>query len=211
MAPGLLKPNAYNSNYVPPENEAKLLESVERFGVYKPIVCRELADGTLEIIGGEHRARTAERAGIELVPVVNLGRIDDKKAKAISLADNGRYGEDDPTKLAEILLDLGDDAELYLPFDESDLAGIFAAKDIAFDDLDMPTDAKSASLEELLDAKPTMTHQLMRFKVPLEDAGRIQELFDRVIKTRGYSKDSDSLAAAGMALVDVVNAAREHF
>lgn len=206
-APGALQPNPWNSNYVPPDNEAKLLESIRRFGVYKPVVCREIAGGVLEILGGQHRAAAAHKLGITEIDVVNLGPIDDRTAKAIGLADNGRYGDDDLTKLSQILAELGEaDAALFLPFSDEDLASIMTAGDINLDDLDMPDTEGAASLPDL--DKPTATHQLLKFKVPLGDAGAVTELIDWFIKAKGYAKDEDSLSAAGLALVDIARAAK---
>lgn len=205
--PGSLKPNPWNSNYVAPDNEKKLKESMRRYGCYKPVVVRELADGTLEILGGEHRARVAGELGFETIPVANLGRVSDKQAKAIGLADNGRYGDDDVIKLADILKEIGaEDAELFLPFDEKDLASIFSISKMDVEDLELPTDGDDLPVPEVI--KPTLTHQLLRFKVPIADAESVSAVLDMVIKAKGYSKDSDSLAAAGMALVDVVKAAK---
>jgi ParB family transcriptional regulator, chromosome partitioning protein len=209
LDPRSLKPNGFNSNYVGPENEAKLRESLRKFGCYKPVICRELADGTLQILGGQHRAMAAADLKFETVPVVNLGRIDDKRAKAIGLADNGRYGEDDMTKLSAVIAELGEDAATYLPFSDQDLASLFAIGDIAITELD---DDDGKDLGELVEqvSKPTLTHELLRFKVPIEDAGLIREVIDLLIKTKGYAKEQDSLAAAGMALVDVVKAGKAH-
>ena len=51
----------------------------------------------------------------------------------------------------------------------------------------------------------------MRFKVPVEDRERVEKLIQTVIKTRGLQSEQDSLVAAGMALVEVCNAAKEQF
>ena len=106
LAPERLSPNPWNTNVVSPENQQKLNASIKRFGMFKPIVVREI-DGTLEIIGGQHRWEAAVEMKLPEVPVVNLGRITDKKAKEISLVDNGRYGADDTLQLAELLDDIG--------------------------------------------------------------------------------------------------------
>ena len=50
--------------------------------------------------------------GFEKVPIIDLGRIDDVKAREISLVDNGKYGTEDLGKLAEQLKMLGDTTEL---------------------------------------------------------------------------------------------------
>ena len=119
-----LFPNPWNTNVVSPENQSKIEESIKRFGMFKPLVVRTLSDGRLEILGGQHRWEAAKALGIEQVEVVDLGEIDDKKAKEISLVDNGRYGVDDGLRLSELLRELGD-VEEYLPYSEADLNQIF--------------------------------------------------------------------------------------
>ena len=101
-----LNPNSWNTNIVSPDNQQKIEESIRRFGMFKPLVCRTLENGQIEIIGGQHRWEAAKALGIEIVQIVNLGVIDDKKAKEISLVDNGRYGSDDALRLADLLKNL---------------------------------------------------------------------------------------------------------
>lgn len=202
--PSTLVPNPWNSNVVSPDNEAKLEESLKRFGVFKPIVARELIDGTLQIIGGQHRAMVAKRLGYNQIPVVNLGIIDDKQAKEISLVDNGRFGEDDSVKLAELLESLGDLSDLaqIVPYTEEDLNSVFVNTSIALDDLndlDLPMDDELPSLERTI-----QTHQIMRFKVPIQDVDLIAKEIERTIKEQGLD-DSDSLINAGDALVHIMS------
>jgi ParB family chromosome partitioning protein len=206
--PDLLKPNPWNSNVVGSDMELRLEASLGRFGVYKPIICRELPGGELQILGGEHRARTAGRLGIAEVPYVNLGQIDDRKAKEIGLADNGRYGEDDQLKLADILKDLGQEVIEFLPFSDKDLAGMFAeVPAVDLDSLGFDDDAPAKPLEETV--RNAITHELMRFKVPVESRERVSAFIQHVVKTRGLASEEDPMVAAGMALVEIVNAAKE--
>ena len=168
--------------------------------MFKPVVVRELTDGTLQIIGGEHRASVAARMKLEKIPVVNLGRISDKKAKEISLVDNGRYGADDTLQLAELLDGLGNADELasFMPYSESDLASIFSSVNIALDDLDIPDVDESEPV--LPREKPIQTHQIMRFKVPVDDVADITEMIEKTMKIQKFT-ESDSLTNAGDALV----------
>ena len=198
--PKALHPNPWNSNVVSPANEAKLDESIKRFGVFKPVICRELKDGTLQIIGGEHRAGSAVRLGITEIDVVNLGKITDKRAQEISLVDNGRFGEDDALKLSELLAGLGDIEELskFMPYSENDLDTMFTSSSIALDELDDldndgPVEIPSAT-------KGSKTHQIVRFKIPVDDLDKITDLIDKAVKVQGFT-DSDSLTNAGDALV----------
>ena len=203
-----LKPNPWNSNSVSPENEKKLEASIKRFGLYKPIICRELAGGQLEILGGEHRARAAQRMGFDTVPIVNLGRIGDKQAKEIGLADNGRYGEDDLLKLAGVMESIGSaEAMEYLPFTDKDLASLFEIAKINLDDLDLPDDdSADPGLPEA--ARAPITHQFVKFKVPLADAETVTKAIEEVVKVRGYAAAGDSMEAAGLALVDLIRAGK---
>lgn len=194
--------------------EAKLEASMKKLGCYKPIICRELEPGVLEILGGEHRARMAHKLGLASVPVMNLGRITDSQAKTIGLIDNGRYGEDDGLKLQAILVDLRQDGATdfldLLPVSDEDLAGMFGGSDIDLDAIGFdPEDDKDdqRSLDEIAN-RPAPSHELMRFKVPIADRERIESFIGSVIKARGLSSEEDSMVAAGMALVEIVNAAQ---
>lgn len=209
LSPALLKPNPWNSNQVGPEMEERLRASILRFGFYKPVIARELPDSSLQILGGEHRWRVACGIGMPSIPVINLGAVTDKQAKTIGLADNGQYGTDDALRLAEILRDIGkDEIEALLPYTESDLAGMFAATEVDLDSLGFD-DEELKPDDEVLTPRPTVTHELMRFKVPIEDRERVQKFVEHVISSKGLKAEEDSMVAAGMALVVIVNAAKE--
>lgn len=205
LAPEQLSPNPWNTNIVDAGNMQKLEASIERFGMFKPVVVRETDDG-LQIIGGQHRWEAAKSLKYNEIPVVNLGRISDKKAKEISLVDNGRYGADDTLQLAELLENIGVGAEelaSFMPYSESDFASIFSSVNISLDDLDLPDEddyPKSAA------PKPAQTHQVMRFKVPVDDVSVITDLIERTMKEQKYT-DEDSLSNAGNALVHLLSKA----
>lgn len=202
--PSSLKPNNWNTNVVSPENERKLDESIDKFGMFKPILVRELPDGTLEILGGEHRADRAAKSGKTRVPIINLGPMTDTRAKEIGLVDNGRYGADDVLALAELLSGLGDQENLssFLPYSDVELNSIFSSVDIDMSELDIDGDEDISP--ELPAARPVQTHQVMRFKVPVDDAHKITERIERVINEQNFT-DSDSLTNAGDALVYLFN------
>lgn len=198
-----IRPNSFNTNYVSPENEEKLVNSIERHGLVKPIICRELKDGTLEIIGGEHRWKVAKRLGYKEVPVVNLGSVPDKKAKEVMLLDNGRWGEDDTLALSELLKELDTDEVLkFLPYSTDELSSIFAGSDIDLDDLDSDEDLPDL---KSLPSKKAQTHVVMRFKVPVADSEYVQKYIDTVMKSQGFTAE-DSMSNAGNALVHILRA-----
>ena len=209
VAPNLLRPNPWNPNFVSPENETKLGESLRQLGMFKPIIVRDKADkptGTkYEILGGEHRWKEAIGIAMAEVPIFDLGKIDDDLAKKISLADNPRYGSDDTIKLAELLEGIEGGSQIYeiLPFSEADVSAIFSSVTIALDELELDEgyDEKAAAEpEEAKASKAPKTHTIMRFKVQLGDAERITELIAKISKRQGFTA-SDDLINAGDALV----------
>lgn len=200
IATDSLSPNPWNSNRLTPDAETKLDTSIQRFGFVKPIIVRQLEDGTRQILGGEHRWHSAQRMGMAEVPVVNLGLISDEKAKEIGLIDNARYGMDDAALLADILKSLGDNDDLasFLPYSTRELEAIYATAKVDVEDLTVD-DSDEVRIDDDL-PELSATHQLMRFKVPVGDAEWISNTLSHVMKTQGFT-ESDSLTNAGDALV----------
>jgi hypothetical protein len=206
--PDLLRSNDWNVNFMTAPNEAKLAASIDRFdGLFKPILVREVAgvEG-YEILGGEHRWIVAKSKKLALVPIWNLGEIDDKKAKEISLADNARYGADDTLALGELLKELtvdGDDLQDYLPYSDVDLHAIFSS-DIALDELSLDEidDKPKETVEEPV-TRPVKTHTIMRFNIANEDAERLTAALAKIQKFYGYSS-ADQMTNAGDALMQMV-------
>lgn len=205
VAPDRLRPNPWNTNKITdPANEEKLRESLRRFKFTKPIIVRTLPGGVLEILGGEHRWKAAVQMGsFATVPIVNLGLIDDQRAKEIGLMDNGRYGEDDALGLAGLLKELGNDVMSFMPYSDMELQSILAASEISFDDLDS---VDNDALPDLNAAKAAPANQLLRFKVPVEDVSWISNLIEKIQKTEGF-KEEDSLSNAGHALMSLLKRA----
>jgi len=205
--PRYLIPNPWNVNVMSPDNERKLEASITRVGMFKPVVVRELEDGTMQIIGGEHRAAAAIRLGMKKIPFVNMGQVTDKKAKEVSILDNSRYGQDDTLQLAELLEGLGspDDIASFLPYTDGDLASIFSSVNIALDDLDIGDEDEI--VPSLPKEKPIQTHAVMRFRIPVNDVEWITKLIESTTKSQKLV-DADSLTNVGDALVFLLNRVR---
>ena len=207
---GDLRKNTFNSNKVSVINEEKIRKSIERNGLFKPIIVRVVPGiAGYEIIGGEHRWEQAKELGYADVPVANLGEISDAKAKEISVIDNARYGADDTMMFAEILKEIGDIDEIshFLPYGNADLSAIFAASSIELDDLDSDFQIEETATEpeEPVAPKPTKTHTIMRFKIGLTDAERLTALIAKTQKDHGLNT-ADELTNAGDALVHLLSA-----
>lgn len=206
--PAILLPNPWNSNQVSPASQEKLDESLRRLGTFKPVVVRELSDGSLQILGGEHRVKSAIRIGLTEIPAFNVGTIDDAQAKEISLVDNGRYGADDAFRLNEVLKSLPDLHELptFMPITDTEIQHLFQATQIDLDSLEltMPTVGQvEVEIPEPASPSKIRTHEMFRFKVPAADAHRVQTIVEAAMKAQGFTQE-DSLTNAGNALVHLL-------
>lgn len=197
-----LKPNPWNSNFLSPENQEKLDNALSRIGFFKPIVVRETENpDEYEILGGEHRWESAIRLNIEEVPIFSVGKITDQRAKEITLADNARYGSDDAMALSDIMSDLNDvDIQSFLPYTDIDLKTLFSASNISLEELDIEETKEEDKKPEPTQNRVSKTHQIMRFKVGIEDSEKISEIIRRIQKRNGFDS-SDELTNAGDALV----------
>jgi ParB-like chromosome segregation protein Spo0J len=203
MDPCDIQANPWNSNVVSHENEEKLRASIERHGMFKPVIVRELPDGTIESVGGWHRAEQAIELGYTEIPVCNLGVISDEKAKEISLADNARFGIDDTLKLSEILEGLDAAAmENVLPWTTQDIRALTASLAVDIDDLDLDQPVindQEDEPEEPAAPKTVKTHQIIRFRCSIQDAARISNAVNQAMQDQGFTKEDD-LTNAGDAL-----------
>ncbi len=210
-----LEPNPWNTNIVTPENERKLEASIKRLGFFRPVIVREIANSSnretpvYQLLGGEHRAETAVRLGLDKIPVINLGPIDDLQAKEIGIADNARYGVDDAIAFADLIKGMGNAEQLeeFLPYTDSDFADLFASSEIDLDALDLDENFEKDAANELEDEpvqpKAPKTHTIIRFKVANRDAEEVTALIERTKQGQGFTS-SDDLTNAGDALVHLL-------
>ncbi|WP_276122706.1 ParB/RepB/Spo0J family partition protein [Pararhizobium qamdonense] len=216
LDPTLLQPNPWNTNILTPENEAKLEESIKRLGFFRPAVVREIAISpnsdlpTHQILGGEHRAQIAGKMGHLTIPVMNLGPIDDLKAKEIGIADNARYGLDDQMAFADLIKSMGNADQLkdFLPYTEHDFADLFTTTEIDLDSLGLEENFEKDEEKDDVSEKPVQpkapkTHTIIRYKVSNRDAEDLTALIERTKTDNGFTS-SDDLTNAGDALVHLL-------
>lgn len=202
--PAELAFSPWNVNSVSPENQKKLEQSIRRNGIFRPVVVRELPDGSLQVIAGEHTTKAAIKLKMAAIDVYNLGAIDDRRAKEISIIDNQHYGVEDAFGLAGLLKEIDEDPAAFLPYSDEDLTEIFKASHIDLDALEMPDDDLGrGDVEEELTRAP-QTHQIFRFAVPLKDAEFVTRCMDAIVRRQGF-KSKNSMESAGDALVWLCN------
>ncbi|WP_434026646.1 ParB/RepB/Spo0J family partition protein [[Pseudomonas] boreopolis] len=100
---GQLQPGKYQPRREMDEAKlAELAESIKVQGVIQPIVARELAPGSFEIVAGERRWRASQLAGLGEVPVV-VRELDDRTVIAMALIENIQREDLNPLEEAQAL------------------------------------------------------------------------------------------------------------
>jgi ParB family chromosome partitioning protein len=207
--PSTLQPNPWNPNRVDPINQEKLQASMEVDGQKLPVLVRKDGDG-YQIIDGQHRVEAAKALGIQVF-VHDLGKMTEAQAKKATLIANSRYGDDDPEALIALLSSEGfDSAEMILttlPIDETELSNLFASVDTDFsdledDDLDQDSD-DDLDMEPGISTAGVATEKIIRFKIPIDDAERLEAMLDSVIEDNELT-EKDKLRVAGQALMMLI-------
>lgn len=115
-----VKPNGWNPKDKDTKEYKQVLRSIIANGLREPIVVRELAKDSYEIIDGEQRYTAAGEAGYDEVVVYNEGKMTDKQAKSLTIWYEVQvpFNEVDLSHLVVELDDLG----MELPYNEAQIA-----------------------------------------------------------------------------------------
>jgi len=105
-----LKPNPNNPRIISDDRLSQLMESIKRFGIYKPLRVHDNI-----VIGGNQTLRvltelTAEGWTLDKVPVVELEGYTEDELKLILLNDNNGYGDWERESLSALMQELTDKA-----------------------------------------------------------------------------------------------------
>lgn len=196
LAIDLLRPAADNARVHPPEQIAKLVDSIREFGFANPV----LVDDDNEILAGHGRVEAARAAGLAEVSCVRISGLSADERRAYRVADNRIAGLSafDPSTLADELSDLageGVDPALlgFSPFDMMRLE-----EDVARDRLaalgEPEGEAEPTFGERRLSSTSRETTRL-EMLIPAVDR---QVVYDALVKARvQFQKDNsgDALAA----------------
>ena len=131
-----LVPNPWNHNEQTPFMQEKLGNSLDAYGQVAEIIVREMPDGKLEIIDGEHRWRELVTKKEKQALVNNLGAVSEDDARLLTAVMNELRGNRNPSKLSRLLNSLKESADWgemtdVLPFTEIELDNILALADDA--------------------------------------------------------------------------------
>lgn len=81
------------------EEIGELAASIEKDGLLQPILVRQIADGTYQIIAGERRWQASKAAGLKKVPV-RIKEVDDDQALELALIENIQRSDLNPIEEA---------------------------------------------------------------------------------------------------------------
>jgi len=120
-----LRPFPGNPRLMSESEMAKLMRSIQQFGMVEPLVVR---GSDRLVVGGNQRLEAARALGLEQAPAV-LIELSDAEAKTLNLALNKIQGEWDLPKLGQLLeelRDLSDLDETLSGFDETEMESLLA-------------------------------------------------------------------------------------
>ncbi len=184
-----LRPNKWNYNTQKETTFNKLVAAIRRHGFTKPVIVRELeVDGkkSLEIVDGEHRWRAAQSLGMDMIPVLNLGTVPDKRAKEMTVVLNEIGGDPDEARLGDLLRDIQVDVDIdelltVMPYTRTEFEMYVEAIDFSFDTLSRGDTRAPVSEEDTKDIESkqqSISKRQLKVVWTGKDAKVIQDLAD---------------------------------
>jgi len=139
---GRLKPAPWNYKEPgSPEMLARLVASIQRDASAGVLAVREMEDGSLEVIDGNHRLEAVRTLGWAEVPVENFGPISQAAAVVLAQRRNFQWYADDATKLALLMKEVVlptislDELEVFMPQGRAALENLARMTDFDWDSM----------------------------------------------------------------------------
>jgi DNA modification methylase len=158
----------WNANVMSASTQAKVRESVRRFGIVENLVARPLPRrGHYEVLSGNHRLTIYEEEGLDTADV-HIVHLDDAQARLLAQTLNRTRGRDDPERYADLLRRILEDlapADItqLLPETEHSIAKLVGDVDGPEPDLTLPPPEEPHS-------KPGEIYQLGEHRLLCGDA-----------------------------------------
>lgn len=212
---GDLHPLDSNPRLLTDEGRERLTNSLDKFGLYKPLVAwRDPDTDRLTILAGNQRAEILREQGVESVPVV-LFEGTPQQARAVALRDNNEDGEwqwDDLSRYLSTLSDLADDDHdwtltgfdadtvddllaLAIPQDDVGFDGIpdVHTPDPATDPTSEPDDSPSLPTDYVESRFVNATIGNLRGKIPLDVYSRFTRAWSTAAEEQGTTDVTELL------------------
>ena len=202
-----LRPNTWNYNTQSEQVFQKLVTSIRRHGFTKPVVVRTaLGPVPYEILDGEHRWRAVQVLGGDTITIVDLGEVEDSKARELTIILNELGGRPDDVRLGDLLREINamvplEELAQVMPFSESELDTYMGAMSFDFAGLS-GGDTRPPKTEEELAAQPMRSSKKsVRMQWGGLQAYDVEKLLDEAKAATGLSTNEDVVIAAVRALV----------
>jgi hypothetical protein len=192
-----LDPNPWNPNVQSDFMFEKERESIRVHGFIDPITVRSGREkGPMfkrpQILDGEHRWKGGKLEGMTEVPIVDLGRVSDARAKVITEVMNKLRGENDPLRWSEMIMSIQAEEPgmlAYLPYEEAALTSILKSSEVDWGALDAENAEHHASQRKDAEGK-----LFKKFAVSVPEATMAQAL-DLMRRIKAAHKIDDDAAA----------------
>lgn len=193
-----LRPNPWNHNEQTPFMQEKLGNSLDAYGQVAEIIVREMPDGILEIIDGEHRWKELVDKKEKQALVNNLGVVSGDDARLLTAVMNELRGNRNPSKLSRLLNSLKESSDWgemtdVLPFTEIELENILALAD------DLPKAPKDKGEGAGEGIKPAGWVDI-KISVHQDDMPQIKEMMVEAKEKLGVSAQPDEALENGNLL-----------
>lgn len=208
VSPESLKLLGKNARFMKKPTFDQLVQNVAKDKMLSSVpLVEEHGDGTLEVVSGNHRIKSAIAAGLKEVLVLVVPHVDNPTKVARQLSHNAIAGEDDPQILAELWKELnalesklysGLDSELVKQLEDMKFAG-FNAEQVRTEKIVLwllpeevtDIEALSSDWADFAGAKGVYLGPLSRYQI----------LFDALVKVKKFANVKNT-AIAFMAILD---------
>ena len=146
----------------------------------------------LQIIGGAHRWKGACQLGMKKIPVRDLGRMSDEKAKVLTDVLNNTRGENDPLKWIEMVESVRDVApELLelLPYKPEELNALLESGRVDWGELDEQN--ATPHQNQQVDSQGKL-YKKFTVSIPEATMAKVQDLMRKIKAAHKF--DNDALA-----------------
>ncbi len=183
-----IKPAEYNPRVKLSEKDFEykaLRESITQFGLVVPLIVNER---TGNLVGGHQRLSVLLEQGVEETEVVVID-VDEAREKAICVAMNKISGQWDYGKLADLLEELRDSADvdtLVTGFSDNEIGDLLGELDGFLDPMDTPEIEKTERKDNTRDGGTPCRIGEYEFKIP---NGQFEDMMADIREKVGFSRE----------------------
>ena len=162
-----------------------LRESITQFGLVVPLIVNER---TGNLVGGHQRLSVLLEQGVEETEVVVID-VDEAREKAICVAMNKISGQWDYGKLADLLEELRDSADvdtLVTGFSDNEIGDLLGELDGFLDPMDTPEIEKTERKDNTRDGGTPCRIGEYEFKIP---NGQFEDMMADIREKVGFSRE----------------------